>query len=331
MNLVGNHELRARLAQSVNNNSPAPSYLFTGPQGVGKGLTALWFASSLLCTEANKPCGQCRNCIRVANGNHPDVMQLDSVEGKASLGIEEIRSGIAAVQTCPCESDYRFWILGQAHRLTEEAQSALLKTLEEPPPYLVVILVSSMQKALLSTVVSRCRLYRFDSVPPDELGAFLLAQGYSESQARVAARVCQGSPGQALAWLDDAAASQLRQQTLDIAQSLVQANLWECLEAAAELESLNTHKSDPKRDYRAILDTLQSYFRDALCWAVGTDQSLLVNVDYLDSLVTLSQQLGVEQLAKILEAVDEASYHLERNVQSKLLWQNLCLAINQHE
>lgn len=325
MRLVGNLPLRQRLEEALRAAPPAPAYLFLGPRGVGKGLVARWMASRLLCQGAEPPCGDCTACRKVASGNHPDLMILDRVEGKGSIGIDDVREGIAEVQLRPYEAGYRFWILSEAERLTDEAQSALLKTLEEPPPHLVLILVAGGENALLPTVTSRCRILRFGPVEPEEIVGLLVERGVSAERAAVAARIAEGAPGGALELAEAQDLWDLRGKVLDLADRLPGADLWESLEAAGALEALKTGSTDPKADLNRVLETLASYLRDALLASVGTDERLLVNVDRLDGIRALAGRSDPRKLDRAVRGILEAGDQARRNVQPKFLLQKLCL------
>ncbi|HBM96044.1 TPA: DNA polymerase III subunit delta', partial [bacterium UBP9_UBA11836] len=157
MQIVGNETILKYLRLLAFEDKLSPSYLFVGPRGVGKYLAARWFAAAVLCEHKSEqgPCGSCINCRRIESGNHPDVNILTNADNKITIGIDEVREAIAEVQTCSYEGGYRFWIIDEAQRLTEEAQNALLKTLEEPPASLIIILVAQPEGRLLPTVVSR--------------------------------------------------------------------------------------------------------------------------------------------------------------------------------
>lgn len=327
MQILGNQALRHRLEQALRTGPPAPAYLFLGPRGVGKGLTATWLASRLLCTGPEPPCGACPACRKVDSGNHPDVLAIDRIEGKASVGIDEVREGISAVQLRPYEGGYRFWILSEAERLTAEAQNALLKTLEEPPGHLVLVLVAGGEDALLPTVTSRCRIMRFGPVEPESVAAFLVGRGIPTERANVAARISAGSPGVALDLVGSGEIWELRAAVLGLAAGLPGSDTWQALEAAASLEALKTGSSDPKADLTRVLENLLSWFRDALCLSVGSDERLLVNVDHVEALRSLARDSTPRSLDRALRVLLEAHHHLQRNVQPRFLLQRLCLEL----
>ncbi len=327
MQILGNLELRRRLDEALHHAPPAPAYLFVGPRGVGKGLMASWLAARLLCTESPAPCGRCLACHKVTSGNHADVMIMDRVEGKASLGIDDVREGIAAVQLRPYEGRYRLWILAEAGRLTEEAQSALLKTLEEPPPHLVLVLVAGGEDALLPTVTSRCRILRFGPVAPEEIADWLVGRGVGADRAGVAARISGGSPGAALDLVGSSEIWELREAVLRVVTELPGAGLGQAMDAATALEGLKTGVTDPKADLNRVLEVLASWFRDAACLAVGAGQELLVNLDHLGGLEALVARSDPRRLEGALRCILEAGEHVRRNVQPRFLLQRLCLEL----
>lgn len=325
--MIGNTHIRQRLDESLAHGSPAPAYLFLGPKGVGKAILARWLAQRLLCRGEGPPCGQCAACVRVQTGNHPDLLVMERVAGKASLGIDDVRERIAEVQLRPYEGGYRFWILTEAERLTDEAQSALLKTLEEPPPHLVLVLVAGGEDSLLPTVTSRCRIQRFAPVDPVEIEALLRERGVESDRAAVAARICGGSPGVALGLAEAKALWEVREAALDVAADLPGGDTWKAMEAAAELEALKTDTTDPKADLERVLQALTTWYRDALCVVVGSDERLLVNVHRLDALRALAARTDARRLDAALHRILEAGDQVRRNVQPKLLLQRMCIEL----
>ena len=156
--------------------------LLTGPRAVGKTTLALDVAAALLCLDpdpdvAARPCRACRGCRLVADGNHPDVHRLAPDGPGGLIGIDAVRTLITDLALLPVEGGARVAIVESAHRLTEDAQNALLKTLEEPPSSSVFILVSSRADSLLPTVLSRCPRLRFHELSPGDIAAALIRQG----------------------------------------------------------------------------------------------------------------------------------------------------------
>ncbi|MBQ3032973.1 MAG: DNA polymerase III subunit gamma/tau [Deferribacterales bacterium] len=156
------------LQNAINMGRVSHAYLFTGPRGVGKTSTARIFAKALNCLspEGINPCGKCENCLEIVNGTSLDVIEID---GASNRGVDEIRSLREAVKFVPIKSKYKIYIVDEVHMLTKEAFNALLKTLEEPPEFVIFIFATTDQHKLPPTIVSRCQRYEFSKIPYDEM------------------------------------------------------------------------------------------------------------------------------------------------------------------
>ncbi len=322
MELIGNSRAWEYLRKNI---SDCSAYLFAGSDGIGKRAMALRAAALLMCEDSSF-CGRCRGCLRTMAGNHPDVMFLVNAEGRASIGIDDVRSGIAQVQSRPFEGRHRVWIIGEAERLTDEAQSALLKTLEEPPPYLLMILCAPSENALLPTVVSRCRLIRFQPADTAEIARWLESQGIPCAKAAAAAGISGGAPGLALRLAQDDELWEMRQAVQEAARELLHADLWQALQISSRFEDMFVHKNDPKLDFTRIIDILSSMWRDALCQASGAGNELTANLDCLDTVNDLAGE-GSEKIIRKLEFIENARENLSRSVQPRLWLESMCLGL----
>lgn len=333
MQIVGNETIFKYLRLLAFEDKLSPSYLFVGPRGVGKYLAARWFAAAVLCEHKSEqgPCGSCTNCRRVESGNHPDVSILTNADNKMTIGIDEVREAIASVQTCSYEGGYRFWIIDEAQRLTEEAQNALLKTLEEPPDSLIIILVAQPEGHLLPTVVSRCRRFEFKALPYNLVQENLLSRGFEKNKALTAAKISEGSLGAALNFVQDNGLWDCRVAVLEILASLSSTqNLWGALGFASSLEKLCNSSSLKEKDHLLwILAIASSFYRDLLLLKATASANLLINEDYMEKLSPIASEHKLGYFEKNLVAVDLAKYHVERNVKTTLLLQNLCLTLQE--
>ena len=330
MQIVGNETILKYLRLLAFEDKLSPSYLFVGPRGVGKYLAARWFAAAVLCEHKSEqgPCGSCINCRRIESGNHPDVNILTNADNKIT-----IPTSIITYTTCSYEGGYRFWIIDEAQRLTEEAQNALLKTLEEPPASLIIILVAQPEGRLLPTVVSRCRRFEFKALPYDLVQENLLSRGFEKNKALTASRISEGSLGVALNFVQNNALWDCRVAALEILASLSSTqNLWEALGSASALEKLCTSSSLKEKDYLLwALSIASSFYRDLLLLKAKASANLLINGDYMEKLNPIASEHELSYFEKNLVAVDLAKYHVERNVKTTLLLQNLCLTLQEHK
>ncbi|MGM9998202.1 MAG: DNA polymerase III subunit delta' [Candidatus Bruticola sp.] len=331
MKIIGSETILERLGSLAFEGRLSPSYLFVGPKGVGKFLCAQWFAASVLCQKhtPSGPCGQCSACKRIESGNHPDISVLTN-SSRSTIGIDDIREGIDSVQTCSFEGGYRFWIIDEAQRLTEEAQNALLKTLEEPPPSLVIILIAQPGGSLLTTVVSRCRRFDFKPLPVMPLHQELISRGFSSDKALAAAKISEGSLGGALELLSDSLLWDYRVALLEILASLTreEPDLWKALSAAISLEKFCGGSSAKDKEMLSkTFSMASSFYRDLLLLKVGAPQYMLVNEDYLEILDKIAESGNEASFRKALENISQAKFQADHNVNVKLLLQNLCLSL----
>jgi len=196
--VIGHRRLIGLLARSVHRESLPPSLIFAGPDGVGKRLTAIATAQALNCTapiitterswghgppgETLDACGKCAASTRIARGVHPDVLIVEPGDS-GSIKIEQVRDIVDRAAYRPFEGRRRAVIFDQADSLVPAAQNALLKTLEEPPPSSVFMLITARPDMLLPTVVSRCPRLRFRPLDPHDIAAAMVKRGHGEAEA----------------------------------------------------------------------------------------------------------------------------------------------------
>ena len=166
--LIGQKPIAETLANAIKDDKISHAYLFAGPRGVGKTSTARILSKSLNCEKGPtpNPCGVCKNCIEITEGNSLDVVEID---GASNRGIDEIRNLKEKVSFAPANSKYKIYIIDEVHMLTEPAFNALLKTLEEPPPHIVFIFATTEPHKIPATVLSRCQRYDFRRISISEI------------------------------------------------------------------------------------------------------------------------------------------------------------------
>ena len=173
-NIIGNEKNKELLKNIIDTNNIAHSYMFVGKESIGKNLFAKEFAKAILCENYNKPCGMCKACIEFDTCNNPDFSILEP-EG-TSIKIDPIREFIKKVYEKPVVSNRKVYIINDSNYMTKEAQNALLKTLEEPPEYVTIILITSNENMFLPTIKSRCTKIVFNNLTDMELAKVLEEQ-----------------------------------------------------------------------------------------------------------------------------------------------------------
>jgi DNA polymerase III subunit delta' len=289
--LIGHERLRGLLGRAVASQRLPPALLFSGPSGVGKKTLALAVGRALLCDgNDGNACDACPACDRAARGLHPDVILVEP-DG-LSIKIEQVRDAVREIAGRPFEGRARAFVFDEAHLLTEQAQNALLKSLEEPPGTSHVLLVTASPQALLPTIRSRCQTLRFSPLPQSLLESHLReTTGLSADEARLRAALSGGSLGVALAF-ESEAWRDLRVVLLETLEELVGTGTLGRMSAAERLAEMD----DPV----LALTALRSLLRDVAALRAGSPA--LLNADVADRLETLARgPLGVRagQMARV--------------------------------
>ena len=195
-NIVGNNNIKQMLKKTVELQNVSHSYLFVGIDGIGKKLIAKEFAKMIMCLEENKYCNKCKSCIEFDSNNNPDFIYIEP-DGN-NIKIEQIRQMQSKVIEKPIISNKKVYIINDAQNMTVEAQNCLLKTLEEPPEYITIILIASNENNLLSTIKSRCTIIHFDKIENKELKEYATnVIGISNVNENII-NIFQGSIGKAI-------------------------------------------------------------------------------------------------------------------------------------
>lgn len=191
-NILGNENNKKILETSIKTGNISHSYMFIGKDGIGKFMFAKEFAKAILCIGEEKPCNQCEACISFNGENNPDITIID--EEEKSIKTETIKEMVKGVYEKPIKSSKKVYIINDSQKMTKEAQNSLLKTLEEPPEYVVIILITENENLLLNTIKSRCTKIKFNSLSNNQIRQILNESNLSETVLELA----EGSASKAL-------------------------------------------------------------------------------------------------------------------------------------
>jgi DNA polymerase-3 subunit delta' len=309
--IVGHEWALGFLQRAVASSSVSHAYLFTGPSGVGRTTLAKALATALLCqgepkNEKIPPCNTCRACRLVASGNHPDLHVVESERVGASLKIEQVRDLQHQLALTPVEGRWRVAILRRFEEATTSAANALLKTLEEPPPYVVLAVLASDADRLLPTIVSRCQQVPLRPLPVTVVQQALVERWRTEPErAEFLAHLSGGRLGWAVRTLEDKAALQRRAQRLDDLNRLLVATTTERFRYADKLARNPVATQE-------TLDLWIGWWRDVMLLAAEADAPL-TNVDRQSTLRGHARRFGVRRSGAVIEALRSASDRLSRN------------------
>ena len=194
--IIGNNKIKNELIKAFSTNSIAHSYIFSGQYGIGKKQIAIEFAKMILClNKDNAPCGECKSCLELENDNNPD---FNIIKPDGKIKIDQIRQMLEKVYEKPIISDKKVYIIDDAETMTVEAQNCLLKTLEEPPEYIVIILITSNESNLINTIKSRCLKLTFNPLENSEIKQYLEKNLDFQNVSETMLEIFEGSIGKAL-------------------------------------------------------------------------------------------------------------------------------------
>jgi DNA polymerase III subunit delta' len=315
--VIGHEWAIGLLEQAILSQRLSHAYLLAGPAQAGKTTLARAFAQALQCErQTGVPCGKCRACRQIALERYPDV-QLLAAE-KQSIQIEQVRALQAGAALSPLEGRYRIFIIREIERATAAAANALLKTLEEPPPQVILILTSVRRDLVLSTILSRCQFLGLRALPEAQVAAALTEHcQVPAEQARLLARLSAGRLGWAVNAHADAKLWQERGQRLDDLQALAGQNDFERL----------SYFDDLSRQPALIEQTLglwATWWRDLLLVQQGL-AAAVVNLDRQDQLLEAARRYRSEQVDRALSDVIHTLRRMRANVNVRLALDVLAL------
>ena len=324
------HEKAIRtLGRSIEAGRMAHSYLISGPAKIGKATLALDIARAANCLSDGRPCGECRQCQRVTSGLHPDVRVIGLEKARSGrlrtqISIEQVREIQRDASLLPYEGRSRVFIFESAEKLSGEAANSLLKTLEEPPESVIIILVASDVNAVLPTILSRCRRIDLRPAPLSAVSEFLVERkGSNRERADEIAGLSGGRIGWAIeAWENPRVIDGIW-ETMDAIESTVNGSLTDRFDYAERLAGRFS------RDRQGVLEELglwQSWWRDALLIAQDK-RELVVNKSRLESLLSVSDWISPESVVSSLKAIRRTVFLLERNVSPRLAIEGMMMRL----
>ena len=326
---IGQDRALRALQRGLDSDRVSHSFLIAGPTQVGKTTLALDLARAVNCESGERPCSQCGQCGRITSGLHPDVRIVGLEKARSGrlrtlIGIEQVRDIQRETSLLPFEGRYRVIIFETAELFSEEAANSLLKTLEEPPERVLIILLTTDARAMLPTIVSRCRLVQLKPAPSTMIAEFLTDRnGVSSDRAREIAGLASGRVGWAVRAAEDPDIFKRMTDVLDQVESVVRSPLADRFDYAAGLA--DRFPSD-RRSVYSELDLWLSWWRDVLL--IGRQKPELVsNVARIDSLTPVAEHLPPASVADAIRTVMRTSYLLERNVSPRLALEGMMLKI----
>ena len=305
-NIIGHEQNIEHLENAIENGQVSHAYIFNGEDGIGKMKTAKAFVKALLC-ESKNSCGTCQSCIQIDSGNHPDVIYV--THEKAGITVDDIRDQVnQSVFVKPYSSDYKVYIIDEADKMNAAAQNALLKTIEEPPAYAVIILLSNNKESFLETIVSRCVVLNFGPLKESQVREYLNSH-YDNMNGRedLAVSYSMGNIGKAKKVIESDDFNEQKDFCLNLMANLEKWDIHEILLSLKQMASYKDYIYD-------LLDIMTIYYRDILILKVTGLPNKTVFKEKFSVMKNQSIYLSFEGIDTIIKEIEKAKIRLKANV-----------------
>ncbi len=311
------------------------AYIFTGQKGVGKSLFAKEFSKLIFCkNKENDSCDICNNCKRIESNNNPDIHWIGLGKKDKFVKIENIREIQHYVRISPLESESKIFIIKQADKMTEEAANCLLKTLEEPSPNTIIILIANSLTPIKDTIRSRCQIFKFSPIPVQVIKEHLINNFDADTRViEWVSRFCCGSLGTAIDLMND----KFYEKNEYIINRISELNLKDNLNFVDEFIESYLNPIDTLEEKRhimkSIFNCILQYYRDLLIFKIRKSHSInsryipIFNAGHDSVLQTQSNRLTQEQIMNIIDEILLAIKHIDYNLNINLLMENIITKI----
>ena len=321
--IYGYETIKEHMQSAIRLGKVSHAYIINGGLGAGKKMLAGIFAKTLQCEnmeESVNPCNKCHSCIQSDTGNQPDIIWVKH-EKPASIGVDDVREQIIAdMQIKPYSSRY---IIDEAEKLTVAAQNALLKTIEEPPSYGIVIFLTTNADIFLQTILSRCVMLDLKPVKNSIVEEYIRNNyDVSDYECRFAANFAQGRIGRAKTIVESTEFAHLKQDVMHVIKNAKDMTSGEIM---AVVKDINNYKLTID-DY---LDLMAMWFRDVLLFKSTNDTNYLIFSDEISLIKSQAQTMSYEGIQDILDSIDKVKIRLKANVNFDLCIELLIMAIKE--
>nr|WP_144363713.1 DNA polymerase III subunit delta' [Lacrimispora amygdalina] len=320
--ILGNEMVKDHFKKAIANHKISHAYILTGEAGMGRKSIANAFAMTLLCEKGgSEPCMSCHSCKQVMSGNHPDLIYVTH-EKPGSIGVDDVREQINdTIMIRPYSSYYKIYIVDEAEKMTVQAQNALLKTIEEPPSYAVIILITTNQEAFLPTILSRCVQMKLKPLKDFTIKSYLTQNLHiPEKDADICAAFARGNLGKAIHLSSSDEFRELFQKVMVLVKNVGTMDISMLLDCIREMKEQNF-------DIGEVLDLMQFWYRDVLMFKVTKDMNLLIFKNEYKMINETGEKVDYAGLEAILAAIDTARTRLNANVNMELAMELLLLTM----
>ena len=325
--VVGHKNIIQYIENAVKTDKVSHAYILNGEKGSGKRLLANLFAMSLQCQnrdEDGDACGKCQSCKQAVSNNQPDIIRVTH-EKPNTISIDDIREQINNdIVIKPYSSKYKIYIVPDADMMSVQAQNALLKTIEEPPAYAVLVLITTNPEVFLPTILSRCIQLKLRPLKDSVVSDYLTEKmGVSDGQADIYAAFARGNLGKAIHLASSEEFALLYREVLTLLKNIKDMDIPMLLDYIRKLQEDNL-------DLYECLDFMQLWYRDILMFKVTKDMNSLIFKEEYSAVSSCCQKSSYEGLEEILSAIEKAKVRLNANVNTDLALELMLLTMKEN-
>ncbi len=323
--VVGHADIIQYIQNAVTEDKVSHAYIMNGERGSGKKLLANLFAQTLQCEQGgNEPCYECHSCKQALSGNHPDIITVQH-EKTSSISVDEIRVQVNEdIQVKPYSSKYKIYIIPEADLMTQQAQNALLKTIEEPPAYAVLILLTENAQKLLPTICSRCVMLKLRNIKDQLVKKYLMENLHiPDYKADVCTAFAQGNIGRAILLANSEHFNEIKEEAIQLLKNIDTMDVSDLIEAVKRC-------SQYKMDVDDYLDVLAIWYRDVLIYKATQSIDRVIFAEQLSYIKERARKSSYEGIENIIKAIENAKARLRANVNFDLVMELLLLTIKEN-
>lgn len=320
--IIGQEQIKEHLQNALEAGKISHAYIINGEKSSGKEFIARVFSMALQCEKGGtEPCQECHSCKQALTDNQPDIIRVTH-EKPNTISVDDIRAQVNNdVAIKPYSSPYKVYIIQDAEKMTVQAQNAILKTLEEPPAYAVILLLTTNVNALLPTILSRCVVLNMKPVADDLIRKYLMQELHvPDYKAEVCVAFSRGNIGKAKALASSEDFDNVKAEALSLLKYIKDMELTEIISAIKKI-------TEYKFDVGDYLDIFAIWYRDILLFKATNDVNHLVFREEIQAIRTIARRCSYEGLEDIIKALDTAKRRLEANVNFDLTMELLLLTI----
>ncbi|TCO78625.1 DNA polymerase III subunit delta' [Marinisporobacter balticus] len=320
--IIGQEKTVNYFKRAISNEKIAHAYIFEGPSGIGKVAIATAFAKGIQCKNYHEDaCNICISCLKVNGNNHPDIKMIEP-EGKSikNKQIEEMQQDLLRK---PYEGNKKIYIIKHANQMTVSAQNRLLKTLEEPPQYAVILLMSANSNSFLPTIKSRCQILKFNRMGQNDIEQILTSKyGMNQEEGRVLAAFSDGILGKAIQLKESDVFRIKREETIEVIENVLKKDPLVAFDAVEFFQKY-------KDDINEILDYILFWFRDLLMLIQTGSDKFLINMDKKNTLQKHRGHIAYERIGNIINIIEKTKNDIKANVNFQLAIEMMLLTIQE--